>query len=99
MFWIVLLVGVGLNSSGDSGNSSCWELVLVLVVGLSWGELGLGTWAGLGVGLNSRGQWVHLWFIICTGHARCYREEQPESAVWRLLYSVDVGALHLRRLR
>ena len=68
LFWIVLLVWVGLNSSGDPGRgSSCWGSVLRkevrLLVGLSgwgggwfWGELGVGTWAGLGVGLNSRGK-------------------------------------------
>ena len=42
LFWAVLLVGVGLNSSGDPGmGSSCCELVLQkvvrLLVGLSWG--------------------------------------------------------------
>ena len=39
LFWIVLLVGVGLNSSGDTGrDSSCWELVLQgLLVGLGGG--------------------------------------------------------------
>ena len=66
----MLLAGVGLNSSGDPGwVSSCWDLVLWkevrLLVGLSggeggwsWGELGVGTWAGLGVGvgLNNRGE-------------------------------------------
>ena len=26
--WIMLLVGVGLNSSGDPDKTSCWELVL-----------------------------------------------------------------------
>ena len=62
LFWIVLLAGVGLNSSGDPGwVSSCWDLVLWKEVGLlvglsggeggwSWGELGVGTWAGIGVG-------------------------------------------------
>ena len=50
----MLLAGVGLNSSGDPGwVSSCWDLVLWkevrLLVGLSGGELGVGTWAGLGV--------------------------------------------------
>ena len=70
----------------------------MLVVGLSWGELGLRTWAGLGVRLNSREQGLHLWFI-CTGHARCYREEQPESAVWCPQYSVDAVVLCLGRLR
>ena len=42
LFWIMLLVGVGLNSSVDPDKaSSCWELVL-------------GAWAGLeaGVGLQ-----------------------------------------------
>ena len=39
--------------------------------GTKLGELGLRTWAGLGVGLNSNEQGLHLWFI-CTGHARCY---------------------------
>ena len=29
----------GLNGSGDPVNSSSWDLVLVLVVGLSWGEV------------------------------------------------------------
>ena len=67
---MVLLAGVGLNSSGDLGwVSSCWDLVLWkevrLLVGLSggeggwsWGELGVGTWAGLGVdvGLNDGGR-------------------------------------------
>ena len=43
LFWIVLLAGVGLNSSGDPGrDSSSWDLVLRrevrLLVGLSWGE-------------------------------------------------------------
>ena len=53
--------------------------------------------AGLGVGLSSKGQGLlHLWFI-CTGHARCYQEEQPESTVWRLLYSVDAVVLRLGR--
>ena len=42
LFWIVLLAGVGLNSSGDPGwVSSCWDLVLWkevrLLVGLSGG--------------------------------------------------------------
>ena len=41
LFWIMLLVGVGLNSSGDTGrDSSCWELVLWrLLVGLGRGEV------------------------------------------------------------
>ena len=40
LFWIVLLAGVGLNSSGDPGrDSSCWDLVLQRG-GWSWGELG-----------------------------------------------------------
>ena len=71
------------------------------MVGLSWGELGgvrARDMAGLGVGLSSKGQGLHLWFI-CTGHARCYQEEQPESTVWRLLYSVDAVVLRLGRLR
>ena len=36
LFWIMLLVGVGLKSSGDPGRDlSCWELVLQgLLVGL-----------------------------------------------------------------
>ena len=40
LFWIVLLVGVGLNSSGDTGrDSSCWELVLIptFAVWVLWG--------------------------------------------------------------
>ena len=55
--------GVMAACSGDP--LSCWELVVGkevrLLVGLSggggsWslGESGVGTWAGLGVGLNSR---------------------------------------------
>ena len=56
LFWIVPLMGVGLNSSGDPGRgSSCWGLVLSkevgLLVGLSgggggwfWGESGVGAW-------------------------------------------------------
>ena len=73
LFWIVLLMGVGLNSSGDPGRgSSCWGLVFSkevgLLVGLSgggggwfWGESGVGEWTGLevGVGLNSKGE--ELW--------------------------------------
>ena len=73
LFWIVPLMGVGLNSSGDPGRgSSCWGLVLSkevgLLVGLSgggggwfWGESGVGAWTGLevGVGLNSKGE--ELW--------------------------------------
>ena len=48
LFWAVLLVGVGLNSSGDPGmGSSCCELVLQkvvrLLVGLSWGGGGGGS--------------------------------------------------------
>ena len=39
--WIMLLVGIGLNSSGDPDKTSCWELVLReevrLLVGLSGG--------------------------------------------------------------
>ena len=65
----MLLVGVGLKSSGDPGrNFSCWELVLQgLLVGLgggggrdgwSWGESGVGACGrvGLGVELNSWGR-------------------------------------------
>ena len=62
LFWIVLLVGVWLSSSGDPGKDClCWKLVLQkelrLLVGLiwgggggwSWGELGVGTaWGGCG---------------------------------------------------
>ena len=29
------------------------------------------------------------------GHAGCYREEQPELAVWRFLYGVQVVILRL----
>ena len=65
LFWIMVLVGVGLDSSGDS----CWELVLV---GLDWGgggwELVLGRvrvgvcgGLGVGVGLNSWGE--ELWLL------------------------------------
>ena len=74
LFWIMLLVGVGLKSSGDPGRDfSCWELQLQgLLVGLgrggdgwSWGELGVGVGAcgrvGLGVGLNSWGE--ELWLV------------------------------------
>ena len=64
----------GLDSLRDlDRNSSCWELVLGkevrLLVGLSggggrwfWGESGVGTWAGLevGVGLNSSEEWQWL---------------------------------------
>ena len=40
LFWIVLLVGVWLNSSGDPGKDClCWKLVLWKVGGLS-GVLG-----------------------------------------------------------
>ena len=56
-----------LNSSGDP--LSCWELVLGkgvrLLEGLSGvgggGESGVGTWTGLGVGLNNKGE--GLWLI------------------------------------
>ena len=53
LFWIVLLAGVGLNSSGDPGwVSSCWDLVLWkevgLLVGLSGGG-GEGGWSWGGV--------------------------------------------------
>ena len=72
LFWIMLLVGVGLKSSGDPGRDfSCWELLLQgLLVGLgrggdgwSWGELGVGACGrvGLGVGLNSWGE--ELWLV------------------------------------
>ena len=68
----MLLVGVGLKSSGDPGwDFSCWELLLQgLLVGLgrggdgwSWGELGVGACGrvGLGVGLNSWGE--ELWLV------------------------------------
>ena len=72
----MLLVGVGLKSSGDPGRDfSCWELLLQgLLVGLgrggdgwSWGELGVGVGVGacgrvgLGVGLNSWGE--ELWLV------------------------------------
>ena len=49
--WVMLLVTVGLNSSGDTDiNCSCWHVRLK--VGLSrrgsgWGESGVGGWAGL----------------------------------------------------
>ena len=57
----------GLNSSGDP--LSCWELVLGkgvrLLEGLSGvgggGESGVGTWTGLGMGLNNKGE--GLWLI------------------------------------
>ena len=62
----MLLVGVGLNSSGDP--LLCWELMLGkgvrLSVGLSGGggsgESGVWTWAGLGVELNSSGKGLWL---------------------------------------
>ena len=48
LFWIVLLVEVGLNSSGDPGRgSSCWKLVLRKEVRL---------WMGLRLG----GRWLVL---------------------------------------
>ena len=68
LFRIMLLVGVGLKSSGDPGRDfSCWELVLQgLLVGLggggggddlSWGELGVGGmwWAWVGGGAKQLG--------------------------------------------
>ena len=72
LFWIML--GVGLNSSTDPDrDSSCLGLVLWkevrLLVGLSgegggwtWGESGVGAWAGLvvGVGLNSKREGLRL---------------------------------------
>ena len=64
LFWTVLLVGVGLNSSGDPHRgSSCWELVLWkvvrLLVGLSWGGGGW-SWDQLGVGHGLGLGWVWL---------------------------------------
>ena len=45
LFWIMLLVGVGLKSSGDPGRDfSCWELLL----------------QGLLVGLGRGGRWLFL---------------------------------------
>ena len=108
LFWIVLLMGVGLNSSGDPGRgSSWWGLVLSkevgLLVGLSgggggwfWGESGVGGWTGLevGVGLNSKGEELWLTDSILLIR-RGYREYQPELAVWCLLYAVDAVILRL----
>ena len=62
LFWIMLLVGVRLKSSGDqSRDFSCWELVLQgLLVGLI-GEGDGWSWGELGVGLNSWGE--ELWLL------------------------------------
>ena len=113
LLWIMLLAGVGLNSSGDPGwVSSCWDLVLWkevrLLVGLSrgeggwyWRELGVGTWAGLGVGvgLNNRGRaTVDIFYTACTGHAWCYRQGQSELAVRCLLYGVGAVVQRWGRL-
>ena len=63
--WIMLLVGVGLNCSGDPDKTLCWELVsreeVRPLVGLSGGVVAgsRGSREGIrlevGVGLNSRG--------------------------------------------
>ena len=46
LFCIVLLVGVGLNSSGDpSRGSSCWGSVLQKEVRLLVGRWGRGGWS------------------------------------------------------
>ena len=52
----MLLVGVGLKSSGDPGRDfSCWEIVLQgLLVGLDKGGDG---WSGGGGGVRGRDMW------------------------------------------
>ena len=68
-----------------------------LVGGAKW----RGRWLVLG-GVTGRGakQWgggatVNRYLTIYTGHARWYRAEQPELAVWCLLYRVRAFILHL----
>ena len=84
------------RGAGDvDKNSSCWELVLYkearLFVELS-GEGGSWSWAELEVG-RVEGLWLTV-SKTCTGHSRCYQEDQPELAAQCLLYSVDAVILH-----
>ena len=43
------------------------------------------------MGLNSKGEglWLTHFEATCMGHALCYREDQPELAVWCLINGVD----------
>ena len=66
--------------------------------GWTWGESGVGAWAGLvvGVGLNSKGEArVNRFYAIYMGHTRGYRGYQLELAVQCLLYATDAVILRL----
>ena len=83
----MLLVGVGLNSSGDPGrDSSCWELVLWrLLVGLGRGEV-----VGPG-GVTGRGmQWA--W-----GRGGATFPAPPPVFVLRFAFSIIHGSRRARK--
>ena len=57
-------------------------------------------WVGLEVKLNSRGEVLLLTDSkLLVRHARRYRDDQPELAVWHLLDGVNAFILHLGVLR